>query len=50
MALCKAFVTLNPRYEKVLAGTGLLGTDDRRKESKKMGHYTARVRPPYVRR
>jgi len=31
-------------------GAGLGGYDSRRKEAKKMGLYSARVRPPYVRR
>ena len=41
---------MNPKYESSLAAFGLVGTDDRRNEAKKIGLYSARVRPPYVRR
>lgn len=41
---------MNPKFESTLAAFGLVGTDDRRNEAKKLGLYTARVRPPYVRR
>ena len=50
MALTKALIVINPRYERILARFGLVGIDDRRNEAKKLGLYTARVRPPYVRR
>jgi ribosomal protein S9 len=41
---------MNPNFESDLAAFGLVGVDDRRNEAKKLGLYTARVRPPYVRR
>jgi ribosomal protein S9 len=50
MALTKALIMVNPRFEKILSRFGLTGADDRKNESKKIGLYTARVRPPYVRR
>jgi len=49
-ALAKALIMANSKHKLVLAKIGLVGTDDRRKEAKKIGLYTARVRPPYVRR
>lgn len=50
MALAKALIMINPKHEKVLAGVGLVGVDDRIKEPKRIGLYSARVRPPFVRR
>jgi len=50
MALTKALIMVNKKYEKILSRFGLTGCDDRRNEAKKLGFYTARVRPPYVRR
>ena len=50
MALTKALIMINPRYEKILASFGLVGTDDRKNEPKRIGFYSARVRPPFVRR
>lgn len=50
MALTKALIMVNPKYERILAQFGLVGTDDRKKEPKRIGLYSARVRPPYVRR
>lgn len=50
LALTKALILMNPKFESTLAAFGLVGTDDRRNEAKKLGLYTARVRPPYVRR
>ena len=50
MALTRALIQMNPKYESSLAAFGLVGTDDRRNEAKKIGLYSARVRPPYVRR
>jgi small subunit ribosomal protein S9 len=50
MALTKALIMINPKFEKPLASVGLVGTDDRIKEPKRIGLYSARVRPPYVRR
>jgi len=50
MALTNALIMFNPKYEKILSQFGLTGIDDRKNEAKKMGLYTARVRPPYVRR
>jgi ribosomal protein S9 len=41
---------VDPRYKSILEKTGLVGIDDRKKEAKKIGLYSARVRPPYVRR
>ena len=31
MALTKALIMINPRYENILAGFGLVATDDRKK-------------------
>lgn len=50
IALTQALIAINPKYETILAGFGLVGTDDRKKEPKRIGLYSARVRPPYVRR
>lgn len=41
---------INPEHKRVLAGFGLVGFDFRKKEAKKTNLYSARVRPPYVRR
>lgn len=50
IALTNALIMVDPRYKATLEKTGLVGIDDRKKEAKKIGLYSARVRPPYVRR
>lgn len=50
IALSNALIKMEPRYEPNLYAFGLVGTDDRKKEPKRIGLYSARVRPPYVRR
>ena len=50
IALTNALIMVDPRYKSILEKTGLVGIDYRKKEAKKIGLYSARVRPPYVRR
>jgi len=50
IALTNALISINPKYKGILEQIGLVGIDDRKKEAKTMGLYSARVRPPYVRR
>ena len=50
IALANALVTVDAKYKELLYGAGLIGTDDRVKEPKRMNLYSARKRPPYVRR
>lgn len=50
IALANALASVNLKFKKILEQTGLLGIDDRKNEAKKIGLYSARVRPPYVRR
>lgn len=49
-ALAKALMKINPEYKKIFACFALDKHDPRRKEPKRIGLYSARVRPPYVRR
>lgn len=49
-ALAKALMKINPEYRKIFACFALDKHDPRRKEPKRIGLYSARVRPPYVRR
>ena len=41
---------MNPEHRTVLTKIGMTGNDRRKKEAKKTNLYSARVRPPYVRR
>jgi small subunit ribosomal protein S9 len=49
-ALAKALIKINPDHKRILAKFGFVGSDFRKKEPKKTNLYSARVRPPYVRR
>ena len=49
-ALTRALISINPDHETILKQFGLVGYDTRQKEPKRTNLYSARVRPPYVRR
>lgn len=49
-ALAKALIKLNPSHKRILSKFGFVGHDYRKKEPKKTNLYSARVRPPFVRR
>lgn len=49
-ALARALMKINPEFRNYLYYFGLVGSDTRQKEAKKTNLYSARVRPPYVRR
>ena len=49
-ALSRALMKMNPEHRTVLTKIGMTGNDRRKKEAKKTNLYSARVRPPYVRR
>lgn len=49
-ALARALMKINPEYRKIFEKFGLDSHDPRIKEPKRIGLYSARVRPPYVRR
>lgn len=49
-AIARALIKINPEHESILYNFGLVGHDSRKKEAKKTNLYSARVRPPYVRR
>ena len=49
-ALSRALMKINPDHRSILNKFGFVGYDFRQKERKKTNLYSARVRPPYVRR
>lgn len=49
-ALAFALMKINPDYKKIFEKVALDKGDSRRKEPKRIGLYSARVRPPFVRR
>ena len=49
-ALTRALIKVNPNHKSILSKFGFVGFDARQKERKKTNLYSARVRPPYVRR
>lgn len=49
-AIARALMRINPDHKRFLYNFGLVGHDSRKKEAKKTNLYSARVRPPYVRR
>ncbi len=49
-AIARALIKINPEHQSILYNFGLVGHDSRKKEAKKTNLYSARVRPPYVRR
>ncbi len=49
-AVTKALIKINPAFTEDLYYFGLVGVDARRVEPKRMNLYSARKRPPYVRR
>ena len=49
-AIARALIKVEPRFREMLNKFGLVGSDFRRKEIKRMNLYSARVKPPYVRR
>lgn len=49
-SLARALMKVNPQHRTILSKFGLVGYDFRQKEAKKTNLYSARVRPPYVRR
>ena len=48
--MAMAFMKINPDYKNIFKKFGLNKHDPRQKEPKRMGLYSARVRPPFVRR
>ena len=49
-AMAQAFMKIDPDYRQIFNKIGLHKHDSRQKEPKRMGLYSARVRPPFVRR
>lgn len=49
-ALARALIRMNYEHRNILSKFGFVGFDFRKKEPKKTNLYSARVRPPYVRR
>jgi len=49
-ALARCFMNMDQKYYELMKPLGLHRLDPRRMERKRVGLYSARVRPPFVRR